>query len=64
MSAFAVMAIPSRKDVVAMLAIPAEDNSKVVRKDIPEIYGRALEICLKHLEEPGIIERRRKEDGQ
>ena len=52
--------LPTRKEMITILAVPAVVNSQVVQKDLPELYRRALAICLDTLDEKSA----KKEDGK
>lgn len=52
--------LPTRKEMIAILAVPAVVNSQVVQKDLPELYRRALAVCMDTLEEKTA----KKEDGK
>lgn len=52
--------IPTRKEMIAILAVPAVVNSQVVQKDLPDLYRRALAACMDTLEEKAD----KKEDGK
>lgn len=43
--------LPTRKEMITILAVPAVVNSQVVQKDLPELYRRALAVCMDTLEE-------------